>query len=227
MKKILCLLLTLVLSIGLVSCNLIGGKDSDDGNGANGNQGGSVDTIAATVNSSTPTQIVTKVDYTAAGMSTVTSSYVTERDSKTGAEKFTFHIVRYATVEEMLPSATKTIEGTVWKNADGSVTNSNGDSWSAADAVGYLAEKLNLKSSYFKSYEISDNGNDLTAYVTAANSERVFGAKIDASGDIKLVVDTNGTYLYNVTVTYETVSGATVNIVTSYDYAVIDLSGNN
>ena len=226
MKKILCLLLTLVLSFGLVSCNLFGGKDSDDGNDTNANQVSAVDTIANTVNTSSPTQIVTKVDYTAKGESTITSSYTTERDAKTGAEKFEYHIVRYATVEEMLPSGLKEIKGTVTKNADGSIIASTGDAWSAVDAVGYLAEKLNLKESYLKSFESSDNGNDLTAYVTAANSERVFGVTIAADGDIKVVIDTNGTYLYNVTVTYVTKSGATVSIVTSYDYAVIDLTNN-
>lgn len=226
MKKILCLLLTLVLSFGLVSCNLFGGKDSDDGNDTNANQVSAVDTIANTVNTSSPTQIVTKVDYTAKGESTITSSYTTERDAKTGAEKFEYHIVRYATVEEMLPSGLKEIKGSVQKNADGSIIASTGDAWSAVDAVGYLAEKLNLKESYLKSFESSDNGNDLTAYVTAANSERVFGVTIAADGDIKVVIDTNGTYLYNVTVTYVTESGATVSIVTSYDYAVIDLTNN-
>ena len=236
MKKILCLILTLVLSFGLVSCNLFGKDDKDDGggndNGGNtngGNKISAVEVINNTVNSSKPTQIVSKIDYIVVGEDTLTSSYTTEIDEKHNVEKFTFHIVRRSTdLSDPVPGGLKKIDGTVWKNADGSVTNSEGDTWSASDAVGFLAEKISLKESYLKNVEISADGNDLTAYVSADNAESVFGAAVkDAKGDIKIVVDTNGTYLYNVTVTYNTTSGATINIVTSYDYAVIDLTTND
>ena len=226
MKKILCLLLTLVLSFGIVSCKKDKGNDDDGANTNVGNQVNAVESVAKTIASSNPTQIVTKIDYTEAGADTLTSSYTTERDDKNGIEKFDFHIVRYS-MNFNDPEGLKKINGTVWKNEDGSIINSEGDTWSASDAVGYLAEKINLKESYLKSYESSDNGNDITAYVTVENSERVFGAKIAAKGDIKIVIDTNGTYLYNVTVTYIAASDAVVNIVTSYDYAVIDLTEYN
>ena len=227
MKKILCLLLTLVLSFGIVSCKKDNDSDNDGGNTNGGNQVSAVEAISNTINTSNPTQIVTKVGYTAPGQSEIISSYTTELDAKNGTERFEFHIVRYAAVEEGIPGGIKKLDGTVWKNADGSVTNSEGDTWAVADAVGYLAESINLKGAFIKSYETSDNGNDLTAYVTVANSERVFGAAINASGDIKIEVDTNGTYLYSVTVTYTTATGATVKAVTSYDYAVITLTENN
>ena len=227
MKKILCLLLTLVLSFGIVSCKKDDGSDNDNGNANGGNQVSAVEAINNTINTSSPTQIVTKVGYTAPGQKEIISSYTTERDAEKGIEKFEFHVVKYASIEEGIPGGVKNLNGIVWKNADGSVTNSEGDSWSAADAVGYLAENINLKEAYIKSYETSDNGNDITAYVTVASSERVFGSTIEAKDDIKIEIDTNGTYLYNVTVTYTTVSGATVKAVTSYDYAVLTLTENN
>lgn len=227
MKKILCLLLTLVLSFGIVSCKKDKDGDNDGGNNNAQNQTNVVENVNNTINSSSPTQIVTTVRYTAPGQSELISSYVTERDAKENIEKFEFHIKRRAGIEEGIPGGIKELQGTVWKDAEGSVLNSEGDAWSAADAVGYLAESLTLRESYLKSYESSDNGNDITAYVTVANSERVFGASIAAQGDIKLEIDTNGTYLYKVTVTYTTASGATVSVVTSYDYAVINLEVND
>lgn len=213
MKKILCLLLTFVLMLACVSCGKIGKKNDE----------GTVETISATVSSSNPTQIVTKVDYIVKGQDTITSSYVTEKDSKTGVEKFTFHTKRLATVEEMSPTSVKEINGTVWKNADGSVKSSEGDEWSKADAVGYLSEELIITTSAFKSYDLSDDGNDLKAVIEAKDSVRVFGADIQAAGDITLEVDTNGVYLYKVTVTYTTASGATVVVTTSYDYGVVTI----
>ncbi len=218
MKKILCLLLTLVLTFAFISCNGIGKKNEEPE--------GSVANVSATINSSTPTQIVTKVDYIVEGEDTLTSSYITEKDTVKGIEKFTFHTKRYATVEEMSPESIKEIEGTVWKNADGSVKSSTGDTWSKADAVGYLPEKLTISESVFKTYKLTDKGNDLTATIAAGDAERVFGVDIAAAGDISIVIDTNGTYLYKVTVSYVTASGATIMVTTSYDYGTITIKDN-
>ena len=217
MKKILCLLLTLVLAIACVSCK---NKNKD-------NSSGSVESIANTVNSSNPTQVVTKVSLTKDGYGTLTSSYITEKDFDSGVEKFTFKTQKLAAVEEMLPESIKKIEGVVWKNADGSVTSSNGDSWSKEDAVGYVAEKLNIVASVFKTCEFKDNGNDLVAIADAKDAERLFGQDIGAKGDISIEIDTNGIYLYNVVVSYTTTDGAKIIVITSYDYAVVKLDSAN
>ncbi|MBE6537487.1 MAG: hypothetical protein E7673_05990 [Ruminococcaceae bacterium] len=218
MKKILCLLLTFVLLLACVSCNVIGKKDKE--------QSGSVETISATVTSSNPTVIVTKVDYITEGEETLTSSYITEKDSKTGVERFTFHTKRYPTVEEMYPESIKELQGTVWKNADGTVKASTGDKWSKEEAVGYLSEELIITKSAFKSSTLTDNGNDLVATIDAKDSVRVFGADVKAAGDITLEIDTNGTYLYKVVVKYTTASGASVVVTTSYDYGEVTIKDN-
>lgn len=219
MKKIFCLLLTLVLTFACVSCNGIGKKNEEEPEGT-------VETISATVNSSTPTQIVTKVDYIVENEETLTSSYITEKDTNSGVERFTFHTKRYPTVEEMSPVAIKEIQGSITKDADGNVKSSDGDTWSKAEAVGYLPEKLNVIKSAFKTHTLKDKGNDLVATIAAADAERVFGADIGAAGDISLEIDTNGTYLYKVTVSYTTASGATIIVTTSYDYGVITIKDN-
>ena len=82
---------------------------------------------------------------------------------------------------------------------------------------------INISTSSFKTYELKNNGADLTGTVAAKDAKRVFGEDIAAASDIDVEIDTNGTYLYTVTIEYTTASGATIRVSTSYDYAVINL----
>ncbi|MBQ9070862.1 MAG: hypothetical protein IJY23_05900 [Clostridia bacterium] len=212
MKKIICLLLILVCAVACVSC---GGVKKVF-------KIGTLETIKETVESSAPTKIVTRTEYV--GVDTLSSMYITQKDRASGKAQFDFEYQRYATVEEMIPGGIKTVSGTVYYAADGTVSSASGESWSADEAIGYLSESLNLEKSGFKSHELSDSGNDLKAYVSAEDSLRVFGSNIDAEGDILLEVDTNGKYLYNVKISYTAKgTGATVVINTSYDYSLITL----
>lgn len=220
MKKLLCLLLALVCMTMCVSC--FGNGNDDDDNGA----AATVETIAGIINGSTPTKITTKVEYIVEGEETIVSSYDTEKDEANGIYVFTFNAKRPADVLELLPTNIKTISGSVRYNADGTVTASTGDTWSKEDAVGYLAEMINISTSSFKTYELKSNGEDLTGIVAAKDAKRVFGEDIAAASDITVEIDTNGTYLYTVTIEYTAASGATVKVSTSYDYAVINLKKN-
>ena len=217
MKKLLCLLLALVCMTACVSC--FDGGDNDDDNGA----AATVETIAGIINGSTPTKITTKVEYIAEGEETIVSSYDTEKDEANGIYVFTFNAKRQASVEECLPDNIKSISGTVRYNADGTIVASTGDTWSQEDAVGYLAEMINISTSSFKSFELKNNGEDLIGAIAAKDAKRVFGANLGATSDITVEIDTNGTYLYKITIEYTASSGATVKVSTSYDYAVIDL----
>ena len=252
MKKILCLLLTLVLVFACVSCNKgnnTGNQNddntsdtnndkndntTDDGKGDNTTDDGKGDKVENTVeeisdilNSSVPTKITTKVEYIVEGEKTLNSYYITSKDSESGVEKFEFRIERFAKIEEMLPDNVKKIDGIVYKNADGSVKSSSGDAWSAAEAVGYLPEKLALNENYFATYEIDESGNNLFAVVKADEIERVFGVEIAGISNVEVEVETNGKYLQFVTVTYTAASGATVVINTSYEYSAITITDNN
>ena len=220
MKKLLCLLLALVCMTMCVSC--FGNGNDDDDNGA----AATVEAIAGIINGSTPTKITTKVEYIVEGEETIVSSYDTEKDEANGIYVFTFNAKRPADVLELLPTNIKTISGSVRYNADGTVTASTGDTWSKEDAVGYLAEMINISTSSFKTYELKSNGEDLTGIVAAKDAKRVFGEDIAAASDITVEIDTNGTYLYTVTIEYTAASGATVKVSTSYDYAVINLKDN-
>lgn len=216
MKKLLCLLLALVCVIACVSCNSSDTTDESDTEST-------VATIADIIGASNPTEIVTKVEYSVNDEDPITSVYETSKDEVNGIYKFVFKSARKAMVEELLPSDVKISEGTVWYNADGTVTSTTGDSWSKEDAVGYLSEMININESSFKSYEIINNGDDLNGTIAATDAKRVFGEDIGAASDITVEIDTNGTYLYAVNIEYTTATGATISIYTSYDYANINL----
>ena len=221
MKKLLCLLLALVCITACVSCVGGGNNDNDDGAVV------SVETIAGIINGSTPTKITTKVEYIVEGEETIVSSYDTEKDEANGIYVFTFNAKRPADVLELLPTNIKTISGSVRYNADGTITASTGDTWSKEDAVGYLPEMINIGTSSFKTCELKNNGEDLTGTVAAKDAKRVFGEDMPTvASDITVEIDTNGTYLYTVTIEYTSASGATVKVSTSYDYAVINLKDN-
>ena len=212
MKRIVCLLLALICVFVAVSCDSTKKTLKK----------GTLKTIGETVESSSPTKIVTRTEYV--GVDTLTAMYVTQIDRASGKSQFDFEYDRYSKIEEMVPGGIKTTSGTIYYAADGSVTSSTGDAWSADEALGYLSDSIQLDKSGFKSHELSDNGNDLKAYVAAEDSLRVFGSNIDAEGDILLEVDTNGTYLYSIKISYTAKgTGAVVVVNTSYDYSLIVL----
>ena len=216
MKKIICLFLVLVCALACVSCDK-GGETPIIG------KKGTFETVKETVNTSLPTKIVTRTEYV--GKDTLTAMYVTKIDRTSGKSQFEFNYQKYAEVEELLPDAIKSISGTVYYGADGTVTSSTGETWDPKDTLTYLPENLNLEEIGFKTYEIVDNGNDLKGYIASSDSKRIFGSKIDADGDIAIEIDTNGVYLYNIKITYTAKdTGATVVVNTSYDYSAVTIA---
>lgn len=214
MKKLICLVLVLVCSFALFSCG--------DKNGDGGSVNSKVETISKIVSESVPTKIVTQSEYVI-GDETLTGQYTNEIDRTRGNERLTFVYTRYAKIEEMSPSPIKTLSGVVRKNKEGNYS-CDGDEWKAGDATAYLPLALNIDEARFASYEISEDGTDLTAEIAPAESKRTLGTDIDAEGNITLKIQTNGQYLYEVEVSYTAKdTGALVVILTSYDYSQIKL----
>ena len=223
MKKIICFLLVLVCLFACVSCN-VKDKIQDTAGDLLGNFGkkSTVEDISETIGASKPTKIVTRSEYV--GEDTLTAMYTTLVDRNSGKTQFDFEYQRYADIEDMLPTSIMTVAGSVTYNADGSVTSASGESWTAEEAMGYLAESIHVDASGFSSYELTNGGNSLKAYVPVSESVRIFGTAIDADGDILLEIETNGKYLYSVKVSYTANdTGAAVVISTSYDYALVTL----
>ena len=209
MKKIVCLLLVLVCSFAMFSCFNSGKSD--------------VDTISKIVNESVATKIVTKVDYVPVDDEALSGVYTTSIDRNSGKSKFTFVYSRYATVEEMNGGHTKTVDGSVWYDANGQISRNEGDTWEPNLAPAYLPNSLDISEARFVSVALSEDGTDMTAEIAPKEAKRAFGTDISAEGNIVLKVETNGTYLYEISVTYTAKdTGALVTVVTSYDYGEVE-----
>ena len=208
MKKIICMVLVLCFVFALGSCGE--GKGSE------------VDGVSSIVNRSNPTKIVTIVNYTL-GEVTFVSEYITQKDTASGNSQFDYNYQRLAIPgeDEISGSSIKNVSGTVYCDKNGKLS---GSSFDAGSATGYLPYSLNINANRFSSYEMSEDGNTLSATVSASEAERVFGTPVNSDGDISLKVTTNGNYLYNIEIGYVAAdTGAVVSIRTSYDYTKITL----
>ena len=209
MKKIICLLLVLACSFAMFSC---GDKTGESG----------VDAISKIVKESSATNIVTQVDYVIEGEA-VTGIYTTAVDRASGKSQFSFTYSRYATVEEMNDGYIKTVDGVIWYDSDGSISRDEGDTWEPNNAPAYLPHSLDISEARFASFTISEDGTDLTAEISPAEAKRAFGTNISCEGNITLKIETDGTYLHGIIITYTAAGTASViTAETSYDYGEVD-----
>ena len=78
--------------------------------------------------------------------------------------------------------------------------------------------KLDLSAGNLGSYKISADGTTLTASVSAADAEKIFGIDIDdVIGSVSVTVVNNGTYLWKVNLSYST-TASKVTLETTYTY---------
>ena len=113
--------------------------------------------------------------------------------------------------------------GDVWYDANGTVSQTQGDTWDPNNVPAYLANALDISEARFASVTISEDGTDMTAEITPEESKRAFGAEIASEGNITVDIITDGTYLYRITVKYTAKdTGALVTVDTSYDYGKVE-----
>ena len=207
MKKLLSIVLVLALAVcavsGLASCK----KKVDI-----------YDVVAA----SRPTSATTYTTYKSAEA----GDFLGEYTLRVNGDDFIFEYAyeRLRTIDEAVADGTTEMR----KAIDGALCLKGGKSTTVGDAFDSALPALNVTSfalseGNLKNAYVSDDGLVLTASVTAANSEKVFGVKISAEGDISLRVETDGTYARRVSVSYTTTGGASVTIETSYSYSPVTL----
>ncbi len=198
MKKIMCLTLVIACALLLFAC----------ANPANA--------LVEVVNNSSPTKIVTNTYYTAGKDKLVGTftSYIAE-DSVTLDYEYQYY-APVAPGNERID----TKDGTVTYK-DGKYS-TDGDSWFAESPTGSLTDVgLNLDLKKLGSYELLDNGRTLEAVLTVEEAKEVLGLNISATEDgITLTVETNGTKITMLTVSYAT-ENANVVIKTSYEYTPV------
>ena len=173
--------------------------------------------FTAIVNAKTPTKITTIYSYTLASGETVSSTYITEIDG----ENFIFEYTKQSFADLGAESDVETVHGFVYYK-DGKYSTDMEVWFTEAPAVDAIDVKLDLDLTKIASYEISDDLQTLTATLTKAELKAVLGVDVSAE-EVSLTVKNNGTYLTTVSVSYETASGATVQLDTSYTYNVVNL----
>ena len=222
MKKIICLLLAILCTFAIVSCNQDTPDETPDGNQNNGPTVSELDTLIGIIESSLPTKIVTHVDYKY-GEDTFKGRYTTTVDRASEKSQFDFSYQRLAIPgEDISDSHIMTIAGSVYYK-DGQVSNTEGAEWQSP-GYGYLEFSLDFSETKLDNVTFTNDGDDLTATISADNAIRVFGTAIDADGDITISIDTNGEYLYSVMISYTAKdTGAKVTVNTTYDYAKVSL----
>ena len=213
MKKILCLLIALSCAFSLIACG--------DGDGGTPEIGNPLEEVVA---SSAPTKIVTLVTYAFADTdprseADLNGTYVLEMNGSDSI--FTYDYNTFATPEEGLDDWVKNISGKIYVK-DGQVS-TDGVEWEAASAE-TINTKFNLVKDSFKTYTKSADEKTLTATITGDNIESVIGYEISATGDITVVVTTDGYYMRSVVISYTSTEGASVIIDTSYSYNELTLN---
>lgn len=209
MKKTLGLILAVVLMLGcvfaLASC-----------------KGEEEPAIYALAAESSPTKIVTLVDYVEADGLHLTGDYIMEIEGNSSI--FTFNYQRVRTVEDGAADEShdriKTVEGVVYFK-DGKFS-SDGDTWEA-EAPSASTIKFDLKAEYLTNVTINESGTLLTAEMTPDNAVKVLGTDLSAAGNVSIHVETNGVSLSRVIITCTTKSGATVTVNTTYTYNPVEL----
>ena len=196
MKKIVCLILVLVCSLSLFACT------------------NSADALIDVVDNSSPTKITT-LTFFRAGTDKLEGSFISTIDGENTTLEYSYQYYAPVTADGTDRIATK--KGTVqYENGKYST---DGENWFTEAPTGSLTDvglHLNLKN--LGSYELSADGRSLTAYLTNEEAKEVLGVEISAGEDgIELIVDTNGTKITKLTVSYAT-ENAEVVIESSYEY---------
>ena len=210
MKKLVCVLLVLACSFALFAC----GKDKEP-------EIRPEDTLLEIVNTSEPTKIVTmsSYDHIASGM-----IYRGVYTTTITADGFDFDY-EYQQKAAVVPGADP--NGTVETKtgsiifANGLYSTDGGETWkSDAPDTGALQISLNLKKEYLGEYTVSMDGKSLTTVINAENAKKILGLDI-ASNEINVKITTNGKYLTQINISYETET-AEVTIDTSYAYIAVE-----
>ncbi len=212
MKKVLCLVLSLVMLLCLVACD---------------NSQGKTDLFDLIDQGRVPVTITTTVSYNyideANADNNVSLSGYYKTVNEWDRSIFTFTYERLPTVEEKSDTLVKTISGTIYK--DGDKVSTDGDTFEDASALPGFGITVDLKEENFPSYTVSEDGKSFSATLTGDNIEKALGVKLSCNDEgVKVTVTSNGTVLSGITVAYKTASGADLFIATSYTYTPTDFA---
>ena len=212
MKKLVLLLLVLSL-LALPGCKLvkkigIGKTDASD--------------IIEIANKSTPTKVVTVVNYTTTRNDKLTGHYSTSTDGTNVI--FEYYYEKLATPEESIKLGTTDreihYEGTIYYK-DG-VYYGDQEDWRPGGVSAALDLKLNFDESLLKDVTLDEDGIVIEAKISSENLAKFIGTSLNATGDATVKISTNGSNLTGIKIECSTQNG-TLTIESSYSYSKLDL----
>ena len=167
--------------------------------------------------SSKPTKITTEVSYVTFDGDSLTGFYVTKIHGNDTVFEYTYDRLRTPAeaVAEGTTDRIKTVSGVIYYH-DGVFSSGDGGEWTPGAGAAFDL-KLDLNERLLKDVEVSEDGNTVTAKLTAENAVKVIGTDLNAIDDIGIIIETNGINLTMVTITADTELG-TLTIRTSYTY---------
>ena len=223
-KKLICMLLVLTCAFALFAC----GEDEPPVNNENGNGNQNENppvvelpdaAFFELIENSDPNRITTVTSTTdkSSKVGTVYNGIYDTVINADGSYKFdySYEIMRTASLGNVGESSKETISGSILA-ADGLYSVDGGQTWSGAiPDVNVLNVKLDLNRDYLGEYRMSKDGKTLTATVSAENAQKILGIKISTTGNVTVKVESNGTYLAKISVSYEN-DNVAASIIASY-----------
>lgn len=205
MKKIISLLLALTCVFALFSC---GKSDAE--------------IFIDTVNSSSPTRIITQTSYNDSE-NTLRGRFETTVDGSNTTLTYSYQSYELPSADKDPDAYIRTSEGTVYYK-DG-LYSTDGENWGTdVPSASAMQVKLALSIDCLGDYKISDDGKTLTAKITAEQAEKLLGIKLSATEDgISLTIAHDGTHLRSISVSYATANAVLVTLETSYSYNAISV----
>ena len=203
MKKLITMLLVFSLMLCLPGCKLF--------------KGSSIGDICEIAQNAAPTKIITEVNMVTKAGDSLVGYYVTSTDGTNAI--FEYKYQRLATPAESVASGDSsriiTEEGVI-NYKDGNFTSGDGEAWRPGTGTAFELA-LNFDKSLFKGATTTEDGNELTATMSAEELIEFVGTDLNATGDATVTISTNGRNLTLVTISCSTANGDLI-IRTSYTY---------
>lgn len=231
-KKLICMLLVLTCAFALFACGEEEPPVNNDNNNGNQNQNPPEVVLPDAeffelIENSEPNRITTVTATTDLKDSaeTVYNGLYDTVINADGSYKFdySYEIMRSASLDNVGESSKELISGSILA-ANGLYSVDGGETWSGSmPDVNVINVKLDLNREYIDGYKLSKDGKTLTVNVSAENAEKILGVKIvtnEDHKDVTIKVESNGTYLSKITVSYEN-DNVKASIITSYTYEAV------